>query len=417
MNPAKILVVDDESELERLIKQRLRKNISAKEIQLIFARNGKEALERLQNDPEIEMVLTDINMPEMDGLTLLKEIREVDPTLKAVVLSAYGDMNNIRTAMNTGAFDFLTKPINFEDLAATINKTLKSVRLVRENINQLHQAQLQLIQNEKMAVLGQFIAGVGHEINNPIGFISGNLDQASEAVKDLINHLKLYQAKFPNPGAEIEQDAEDIDLEYLLEDLPEMLTSMKVGTERIINLSASLSTFSRADNASKVFANIHQCLDSTLMILQHRLKAKDKRPMIQVIKEYGDIPLVECYPGQLNQVFMNILANAIDACEESNQCRTFAEIQVHPNTIIIKTEVTQDKQSVMIKIKDNGKGILEEVKSKMFDRFFTTKAVGKGTGLGLSISHQIVVEIHGGSLSCNSVLGEGTEFVITIPAH
>ncbi|MBD1806754.1 hybrid sensor histidine kinase/response regulator [Microcoleus sp. FACHB-SPT15] len=417
MNPAKILVVDDELELERLIKQRLRKNISAKEIQLIFARNGKEALEKLQNDPEIEMVLTDINMPEMDGLTLLKEIREVDPTLKAVVLSAYGDMNNIRTAMNTGAFDFLTKPINFEDLAATINKTLKSVRLVRENLDQLHQAQLQLIQSEKMAVLGQFVAGVGHEINNPVGFISGNIDLASDSVKDLINHLKLYQEKFPNPGSEIEQNAEDIDLEELLEDLPEMLISMKIGTERIISISASLNTFSRADTASKVLANIHQCLDSTLMILQHRLKAKDKRPMIQVIKEYGEIPIIKCYPGQLNQVFMNILANAIDACEEFNQDRTYDKIQAHPNTITITTEVSQDNQSLMIKIKDNGKGMSEEVKSKMFDQFFTTKAVGKGTGLGLSISRRIVVETHGGSLSCNSVLGEGTEFVIKIPVH
>ena len=417
MNPAKILVVDDESELERLIKQRLRKHIKAKEIQLIFAHNGKEALEKLQSDPEIEMVLTDINMPEMDGLTLLKEIREVDPTLKAVVLSAYGDMNNIRTAMNTGAFDFLTKPINFEDLAATINKTLHSVRLVRENLEQLHQAQLQLVQNEKMAVLGQFVAGVGHEINNPVGFISGNIDLASDAVKDLINHLKLYQEKFPNPGSEIEQNAEDIDLEELLEDLPEMLISMKIGTERIISISASLNTFSRADTASKVLANIHQCLDSTLMILQHRLKAKDKRPMIQVIKEYGEIPIIKCYPGQLNQVFMNILANAIDACEEFNQDRTYDEIQAHPNTITIKTEVSQDNHSVMIKIKDNGKGMSEEVKSKMFDQFFTTKAVGKGTGLGLSISRRIVVETHGGSLSCNSVLGEGTEFVIKIPVH
>ncbi|MEP0886526.1 HAMP domain-containing histidine kinase, partial [Trichocoleus sp. ST-U3] len=320
-------------------------------------------------------------------------------------------------AMNTGAFDFLTKPINFEDLAATINKTLKSVRLVRENLEQLHQAQLQLIQNEKMAVLGQFVAGVGHEINNPVGFISGNIDLASDAVKDLINHLKLYQEKFPNPGSEIEQNAEDIDLEELLEDLPEMLISMKIGTERIISISASLNTFSRADTASKVLANIHQCLDSTLMILQHRLKAKDKRPMIQVIKEYGEIPIIKCYPGQLNQVFMNILANAIDACEEFNQDRTYDKIQAHPNTITIKTEVSQDNHSVMIKIKDNGKGMSEEVKSKMFDQFFTTKAVGKGTGLGLSISRRIVVETHGGSLSCNSVLGEGTEFVIKIPVH
>jgi len=415
VKPARILIVDDELELERLIKQRLRKKIVAKEIELIFVHNGKEALEKLQSDRQIDMVLTDINMPEMDGLTLLNKLREIDVTLKAVVISAYGDMKNIRTAMNSGAFDFITKPINFEDLTITINKTLKDVKDIRETLKQLQQAQLQLIQHEKMATLGQLVAGIAHEMNNPLSCIAGYADLSSEGVKNLIHHLRLYQEKFTQPGLEIEQDAETIKLEYFLQRLPRMLSVMTESTERLVTISNSLRTFSRGDTDSQVSANIHEGIDSTLMILQHRLKANNKRPEIQVIKDYGDIPSAKCYLGRLNQVFMNILANAIEACEESNEGRTFAEIQPNPNTITNKTELTEQHQSVVNKNKDNPTGMSEEVNSRIFDQLFTTKPVGQGTGLGLSISRQIVEETHGGSLSCNSVLGEGTEFAIAIP--
>ena len=417
MTPAKILIVDDELELERLIKQRLRKKIVAKEIELIFARNGKEAIEKLQSTRPIDMVLTDINMPEMDGLTFLNKLREIDGTLKAVVISAYGDMKNIRTAMNSGAFDFITKPINFEDLAITINKTLKDVKEVRETLKRLQEAQLQLIQHEKMAVLGQLVTGIAHEINNPLSCISGYSELSAEGVNNLIHHLRLYQEKFPYPGEEIEQDAQQIKLEYFLTRLPKMLSVMSESTDRLVAISNSLRTFSRGDTDSKISVNIHEGIDSTLMILQHRLKGNNKRPEIQVIKEYGNIPPVTCYLGQLNQVFMNILANAIDACEESNQELTFDEIQLNPNVITIKTEVSEDNQKAIIKIKDNGTGMSEEIKSRIFDQLFTTKPVGQGTGLGLSISRQIVEETHGGRLTLNSVLGEGTEFAIAIPIH
>lgn len=415
MSHAKILFVDDEVDLERLLKQRLRKNILEKEFEVLFSANGKEALEILKSDRSIAMVVTDINMPEMDGLTLLTKIAEIDPTIKTVVMSAYSDLKNIRTAMHCGAFDFITKPIDFEDLTITITRTLNQVRQARDNINKLQQAQLLLIQSEKMSTLGQLVAGVAHEINNPIGFLAGNIEQANDGIKDLINHLQLYQEKFAKPGSQIEENAEQIDLEYLLEDLPEMLSSMKVGAERIRNISNSLRSFYRGDTGSKVLANIHEGIDSTITILQHRLKANNERPAIETIKDYGDIPAVKCYLGKINQVFMNILVNAIDSIEESNQGKSFTEIEAAPNIIRIKTELSADEQSVIIKIKDNGKGISEEISDKIFEHFFTTKVMGKGTGLGLSISRQIVEEVHGGSLTCSSVEGVGSEFAIVLP--
>ncbi len=415
MTPAKILVVDDEVDLESLLRQRLRKKIRAKEFELIFARSGKEALQKINSDRTIDMVLTDLSMPEMDGLTLLNKLREIDENIKAVVISAFGDLKNIRAAMNCGAFDFITKPIDFDDLIITINKTLAYVKQIRETIFRLQQAQLQLIQHEKMAVLGQLVAGLAHEMNNPLASIKGSIFLVNDAAQKLINYLQVYQEQFPNSCQEIAEYAEDINLDHIINSLPRMLVVMGGSTERLITISNSLRTFSRGDTESKVLANIHDGIDSTLMILQHLLKANSKRPEIRIVKEYGDIPKIKCYLGQLNQVFMNIIANGIDACEEDNLSRSFEEIEANPNTIVIKTKLTKDKQGVVIEIQDNGTGMTEEVKSRMFEQLFTTKPVGKGTGLGLSISRRIVEEIHGGSLSCTSVLGKGTEFAIAIP--
>ncbi len=284
----------------------------------------------------------------------------------------------------------------------------------QEALQELQHAQTQLVQSEKMSSLGQMVAGVAHEINNPVNFIYGNLSHAHDYSRDLLNLLELYREKFPDPGSEIEEEMEAIDLEFLIEDLPKMLGSMKVGADRIREIVQSLRTFSRLDEAEMKPVNIHEGIDSTLLILHNRLKFKPDRPAIQVIKEYGNLPQVECYASQLNQVFMNILANAIDALEEHSKGRSPEEIKQNPSTIRIRTEMT-DNGKVAIRIADNGPGMTEKVCQRLFDPFFTTKPVGKGTGIGLSISQQIVVKKHGGSLRCLSAPGQGAEFIIEIP--
>ncbi|AFZ03477.1 ATP-binding sensor histidine kinase [Calothrix sp. PCC 6303] len=280
-------------------------------------------------------------------------------------------------------------------------------------LQDLQQAQLQIIQSEKMSALGNLVAGIAHEMNNPLGFISATLKQAKPTIADVVEHLKLYQENLPNPNVEIIQHAEEIDLDYSLEDLPKMINTMLTACERLKNISTSLRTFSRADQDYKVPFNIHEGIDSTILILKHRLKANEQRPAIEVTTVYGDLPQIQCFPGQLNQVFMNILANAVDALDEVNIGRRFEEIKENPNRITIKTFV--ENNYVKISIDDNGKGMSESVIQKIFDHLFTTKAVGKGTGLGLAIARQIIETNHGGNLICNSVLGNGTEFLIEIP--
>ncbi|MBD2303755.1 ATP-binding protein, partial [Nostoc sp. FACHB-190] len=276
-------------------------------------------------------------------------------------------------------------------------------------LQNLQQAQLQMVQSEKMSALGNLVAGVAHEMNNPLGFIAASLKQTQPTIVEIFEHLRLYQASLPNPSEEIQEHAEEIDLDYSLEDLPKVINSMIVACDRLKNISTSLRTFSRADQDYKVSFNIHEGIDSTILILRHRLKANEKRPAIEVITDYGNIPAIDCFPGQLNQVFMNILANAIDALEE-------VKIDKHQgirHQISIQTSLIN--RYVEIKIADNGIGMNEEVRRKIFDNLFTTKSVGKGTGLGLAIARQIIVEKHGGSIECNSSPGQGTEFVILIP--
>ncbi|MEL6453503.1 MAG: PAS domain-containing protein [Cyanobacteria bacterium J06623_5] len=273
---------------------------------------------------------------------------------------------------------------------------------LEEAFSELQRTQTQLVQTEKMSSLGQLVAGVAHEINNPVSFIYGNVNPANRYAASLIDLLKLYQAHFPNPPEDIADELEDLDFDFITEDLMNLLSSMKVGAERIRQIVASLRTFSRKDEAEKKSVDIHQGLDSTLMILAHRLKVEPNRAKIEVLKDYGDLPHVYCYAGQLNQVFMNILSNGIDALEAVE----------HPQLSI--ATCLQGEQ-VKITIGDNGTGMSEEVRSQICNPFFTTKPIGQGTGMGLSISYQIVTERHGGSLETASTPGVGTTFTIQIP--
>lgn len=290
----------------------------------------------------------------------------------------------------------------------------KQAAALEKTLLDLQQAQTQLIQTEKMSSLGQLVAGVAHEINNPVNFIHGNLTHIDNYTQDLLSFIQLYQEIYPETAPEIQDLSAEIDLDFLMEDLPKTLASMKVGTQRIREIVLTLRNFSRLDEAEMKFVNIHDGIDSTLLILQNRLKAKPEHPAIEIIKEYGNLPDIECYVGQLNQVFMNIFSNAIDALDNYNCQRTTAEINNNLSKITIRTQVI-NPHWVGISIRDNGPGMTESVKQKLFDPFFTTKPVGKGTGLGLSISYQIIVEKHRGKMKCISEPGKGAEFWIEIP--
>jgi two-component system NtrC family sensor kinase len=298
----------------------------------------------------------------------------------------------------------LQVPVTTQDeigvLAVSFNQLIQRVS---EYTQELKQTQSQLIQTEKMSSLGQMVAGIAHEINNPVNFIGGNIDYANKYIQDLADLVTLYQECYPNPPDAILERIEDIELEFLREDLPKTLSSMKMGADRIHEIVVSMRNFSRSDDGNMKSADIHEGIDSTLVILNHRLKQG-----IQVIKQYGNLPGVECSPAQLNQVFMNVIGNAIDALEEvKNGDKGYSP------TIWISTEVTADN-TVTVKIRDNGPGIAAGCAQQIFDPFFTTKSIGKGTGLGLAISYQIVAKHHG-KIEVNSQIGQGTEFVISLP--
>ena len=303
-------------------------------------------------------------------------------------------------------------------LCAQAAISLENARLYEQSqryARQLQQSQIRIVQNEKMATLGNLVAGIAHEINNPIGFLNGSLTNAKDYAQDMLKHIQRYEQQYPQAAGPIPDSADEIDLAFLREDLPQLLDSMQGAIDRIKGISTSLRTFSRGDAEHKVKINLHEGIDSTLLILKYRLKANEDRPAIAITKNYGEIPDVECFPGQINQVFLNILANAIDVFDEAAQHTSFDALEASPQQIIVETATAVEYNCVEIRIRDNGKGMDTATQAKIFDHLFTTKPIGKGTGLGLSISYQIVTEQHGGTLSCQSTLGHGTEFAIVLP--
>ena len=423
-----ILIVDDVPNNLHL----LAKILSKQGYKTRTAPDGQLALRSIESTPP-DLILLDIMMPSMDGYKVC-EILKASATTKdipVIFISALNEVLDKVKAFEVGGVDYITKPFQEQEVLARVSNQLLQRQLLQQTqsyaqqleqtLTELKKTQAQLIQKEKMASLGQLAAGIAHEINNPVNFISGNISMAADYAKDLVRLIKLYRHYYPHPVAEIVGELEKIQPEFIADDYPKLLSSMKEGTSRISEIVLSFRNFSRLGQEKCKPVDIHEGIDNTLVILQHRLKGANNIGEIEVKKHYSTLPKVTCYASQLNQVFMNLLINAIDALES----------QPHPRKITISTSVssdsepalynqnsklvTQKSQSVTILIADNGCGMSEVVRHRIFDPFFTTKPVGGGTGLGLAISHDIIVEKHGGKISCISAPGGGTEFILQIP--
>ncbi|WP_414569543.1 response regulator [Nostoc sp. CCY 9925] len=470
-----ILVVDDTPDNLRLLSAML----TAQGFEVRKALNGKMALTACQMVlPDV--ILLDINMPGMDGYQVCQQLKADARTceIPVIFISALDDVVDKAKAFDVGGVDYIAKPFHGAEVVLRIenqiNLRLLQVKLQEKNfllqqaLDNLKTAQVQQIQNEKMVALGQLVAGIAHEINNPISFIYGNLQYAGQYVQDLVNIIEVYQQEYLQPTPKIQQIAQDIDLNFVIKDLQNLIGAMYRGSNRIREIVLALQNFSRHDESEMKRVNIHEGLENTLVMLQHRLKETGNRPAIVVVKNYGKLPAINCYASELNQVFMHLLNNAIDALEKEvgngewgdggigskgaeeqkgSSSKPLASAPhplspPMPNTslreaaptascrdatrrlstsgqcpmpqIRIYTEMTNSNM-VKIVIADNGPGIQESLRSRLFDPFFTTKPVGKGSGLGLSISYQIIVQKHRGEITCTSSVGEGAEFTIQIP--
>lgn len=469
---ADILIIDDTPENLNLLSTML----SEQGYKVRSVTKGSTGLRGAQAASP-DLILLDVNMPQMNGYEVCQHLKADERTreIPVIFISALGDALDKVKAFRVGGVDYITKPFQVEEVLARIENHLtirrlsqqlkqKNVQLSEQNIQlsreieerkqaeealrqsearerekareleqtlgELKSTQTQLIQAEKMSSLGRMVAGIAHELNNPVSFISGNLSYARQYFQDLLELIQLYQNTYANPTREIQQLVSKIDLNFLMEDWSKLMDSMQVGARRIQKIVLSLRNFSRLDENELKSVDINEGIDNTLLILQHRLKVEGKTGEIKVIKDYSQLPKVTCYASELNQVFLNLLNNAIDAVESKPDSRL---ITIHTSLIqnsngtqrasCCASQIPNDSaqtsnhQSVVILITDNGPGMSKEIHHKIFDPFFTTKPVGSGTGLGLSISYHIVVEKHRGQLSCISALGYGTAFLVDIPVN
>ncbi|NEZ65835.1 hybrid sensor histidine kinase/response regulator [Leptolyngbyaceae cyanobacterium CCMR0082] len=452
--PVRILLVDDKPTNLKMLSDVLKGN----DWTMLVATDGVSAIEQAQY-AQPSLILLDVMMPGIDGFETCQRLKTNAKTkaIPIIFMTALSNSDYKVRGLEMGAVDYITKPFQQKEVIARVKlhlhlkflaqeleeknklltqeiteKTVAESRLqqlaqelehrveqrtaeLSDSLNKLQQAQLQLVQSEKMSALGNLVAGIAHELNNPISFLQGNLGPLQEYIQDLLALVEAYQKTFPEPGQAIQEQIETIEWDFLRQDLEKILSSWFTGMERIHNISDSLRTFSRADKEHKVLFNVHEGLDSTLLILRHRLKANETRPEIEVKRHYQNIPEIECFAGQLNQVFMNLLANAIDTLDDVNQSSSCDMGQSRVNLITVSTGLAVNSNNIVIKIEDNGAGMDEAIKPRIFDHLFTTKEVGRGTGLGLAIVWQIVVDKHGGSIDVTSTLGQGTCFTLMLP--
>jgi signal transduction histidine kinase len=404
-----VLIVDDTPTNVSVLAQTLRQAGLA----IRIANDGVAALEQI-NREQPSLILLDVQMPIMDGFETCRRLKANESTrhIPIIFMTALSDKVSRVKGLSLGAVDYIAKPFEQDEVLARVQVHLQLKQLteqlekrVEERTYELQNAQVQLVQQEKLATLGELIAGVAHEINNPMACIANNIEPAHEYIKDLSELLRLYEKHYSEPVLEISEFLESKDIGFVLKDLPKLLNSMHLSVERIKSISVSLRNFSRADATVKVATDLHEGLESTLVILGHRIKSLGERPEIVIQRQYAELPAVECFSSSINQVFMNILANAMDALEGLS------------NPVIIITTRCIENDWVAIEISDNGPGLTETAKQRLFDPLFTTKPVGKGTGLGLSISRQIIVEQHQGRIECISDGNNGCKFVLVLPVR
>ncbi|MDJ1169060.1 response regulator [Roseofilum sp. BLCC_M154] len=403
LKSASILVVDDNPTNLKVLLDFLQQ-VNYK---VTIAKSGENALSKaIRNQPDL--ILLDVLMPGIDGFETCSRLKANEQTrnIPVIFMTALSETVNKVKGLQLGAVDYITKPFDHDEVLARIEVHLD-----------LKAAQLQLIQEFGQSTLGELVAGIAHEINNPVNFVYGNLAHAGQYHQEIMHLLDLYETYYPNPHPEIQDWQEKIDLDFLKQDYFRLLASMKQGAERIKSTVIALQTFSRLDQSEYKAVNLHEGIDSIFSLIEHRLQQKPYRPAIKVVKNYYDLPLIRCYCAQLNQVFMNLLINGVDAIDAKfsapEQDRN--NNQTPQLSVTTSLEERDNRRYAQIQIADNGVGMSASLQQRMFEQFFTTKTMGKGTGLGLAIARQIIEEKHQGIIACQSELGQRTEFTLLIP--